>query len=93
MESKTIIMIDVDELRSIVMECVESALSKPVEPKYYTRQEVADILHVTLPTLRAMVIKGQIKQEKVGTRVLFDSVSIDAAVRCGSVKRYKHKEG
>ena len=69
----------------------EKELREAAEPKkYYTRDEVCQILHVSKMTLYNMVCRGQIKQLKAGRRVLFDRVSINDAVSTQQVFRYQH---
>ena len=53
---------------------------KPREPRYYSRAETAQLLHVTLPTAK-----------KAGGRVLYEAEAIDAAVREQRTFKYKHK--
>lgn len=60
-------------------------------PKYYTRQETANILHVTLPTLHNMVKRGDIIAKRVNGRVLFDAAEIDSAVKDCRIYKYKRK--
>ena len=57
---------------------------KPREPRYYSRAETAQLLHVTLPT-------GLITAKKAGGRVLYEAEAIDAAVKENRVFKYKHK--
>lgn len=66
--------------------------TKAYEPRYYSRREVADILHVTLPTLHAMTKRGDIIAKKCGSRVLYDAAEIDKAVSEKRVFRYKHSK-
>lgn len=61
-------------------------------PKYYTRQETANILHVTLPTLNNMVKRGDIIAKRVNGRVLFDAAEIDSAVKDCRIYKYKRKQ-
>ena len=63
-----------------------------VTPRYYTRKEVAEILHVTLPTIHNMVKRGDIMAKKVNGRVLFNAEAIDNAVRDSKVYRDKHSK-
>lgn len=60
-------------------------------PRYYTRQETANILHVTLPTLHNMVKRGDITAKRVNGRVLFDAAKIDSAVKDCRIYKYKRK--
>lgn len=57
------------------------------EPTYYTREELAGILHVSQPTLLEYRKKGLIPEPvKVGDRVLFDKVKVREAIESGNVK-------
>jgi len=57
------------------------------EPTYYTREELADLLHVSQPTLLDYRKKGLIPEPiKVGDRVLFDKVKVREAIENGKVR-------
>lgn len=77
-----LIVITRDELKALIQEVIVEALKNQEPPKkrYYTRKEVCEILHITLPTLWAMVKSGKVSQKKVGTRCLYDADAIDEAV-------------
>lgn len=64
---------------------------KPKEPRYYSRAETAQLLHVTLPTLARLTKEGMITAKKAGGRVLYEAEAIDAAVREQRTFKYKHK--
>lgn len=64
-------------------------LTDEAKPRYYSRKEAAELLHVTLPTLHAMVNAGALKPEKVGGRVLFDASAIDEGIRNGSLTKFR----
>lgn len=79
-------------IKQSVTEVFEELVHKQeerVKKRQYTSQEVADILHVTMPTIDAMVKRGQIKCEKLGRRVLFNAIDIDAAIAGNKLYRYK----
>lgn len=82
MDNTSLIVITRDELKSLLKEVVSEALANQEPPKkrYYTRKEVCEILHITLPTLWSMVKSGKVSQKKVGTRCLYDADAIDEAV-------------
>lgn len=65
------------------------------EPRYYSRKEVAELLHVTLPTLHAMINAKVLQPIKVGGRVLFEAQAVDEAIRCGMLTKsiWKKKGG
>lgn len=62
---------------------------KPREPKFYSRKETAQLLHVTLPTLARLTKEGMITAKRAGGRVLYEAEAIDAAVRENRVFKYK----
>jgi len=79
-------------IKRYVAEAFEELVRKQeeeVRKRHYTRQEVADILHVTLPTIDAMVKRGQLQCEKVGRRVLFNASDIDNAIAGNKLCRYQ----
>ena len=81
----------IDEIAVRVADRLAEAM-KPKEPKFYTRKETAQLLHVTLPTLARLTREGLITAKKTGSRrVLYDAEAIDAAVRENRVFKYKHK--
>ena len=62
------------------------------KPKYYTRKELCDILHVTNPTFIEMVKRGEIREKKIGGRILYDADEIDEAVKENKMFRYKRRK-
>ena len=78
---------------NIIVERVTDKLltaMKPKEPRYYSRAETAQLLHVTLPTLARLTKEGLITAKKAGGRVLYEAEAIDAAVKENRVFKYKH---
>lgn len=78
----------IDVIVDRVSEKVLSATAKK-EPKYYTRQETADLLRVTLPTLARLTKDGLIICKRVGSRILYESNAIDEAVKQKVVFKYR----
>lgn len=65
---------------------------RPVEPevpKYYSRKEVADILHISYPTLHGLMKKNAIKFIKVGKKTLFPKAELDAMAASGELRKYR----
>ena len=62
------------------------------KPKYYTRKELCGILHVTNPTVIEMVKRGEIREKKIGGRILYDAAEIDEAVKENKIFRYKRRK-
>lgn len=69
----------IDEIVDRVSERVLAASKK--EPKFYTRKEAAEILHVTLPTLARITKDGLLVAKHVGSRILYEADAIDEAVK------------
>ena len=54
---------------------------KSKKPKYYTRKELYEILHMTNPTVIEMVKRGEIYEKKIGGRILYNAPEIDEVVK------------
>lgn len=78
----------IDVIVDRVSEKVLSATTKK-EPKYYTRQETADLLRVTLPTLARLTKDGLIICKRVGSRILYEANAIDEAVKQQVIFKYR----
>ena len=61
----------------------------PPSDTYITRQEAADTLHITLPTLLNWTMEGKIKGYRIGRRVLYKKNEINEAVSSIIVKKKK----
>ena len=87
-----VLMPILNPLINIIVERVsERVLSdtKKKEPKFYSRKETAQLLHVTLPTLARFTKDGLITAKKVGNRILYDAEAIDEAVRENRIFKYR----
>lgn len=78
----------VDVIVDRVSERVLSITAKK-EPKFYTRKEAAEILHVTLPTLARITKDGLLISKRVGSRILYEADAIDEAVKKQVVFKYR----
>lgn len=78
----------IDIIVERVSEQVLTAI-KPREPKFYSRKETAQLLHVTLPTLARLTKDGLITAKKVGKRILYETGAIDEAVKENRMFKYK----
>ena len=61
------------------------------KPKYYTRKELCEMLHVTTPTVIELVKRGEIREKRIGGRILYDAAEIDKAVQEQKIFRYKRR--
>ena len=66
-----------EDLRSIIADEVRKALAEKPAPRQYTREEVAEMLHVTLATLHNWCRQGRLHPTKVNGRVLFAEEEIN----------------
>ena len=62
------------------------------KPNYYTRKELCEILHMTNPTIIEMMKRGEIREKKIGGRILYDADEIDEAVKENKMFRYKRRK-
>jgi hypothetical protein len=69
---------DLQTLRGLIREELREELAsmKKEEPKYYTREEAAQLLKITLPTLHSWTVKGLIQKSKIQNRVLYEDAEI-----------------
>ncbi len=61
------------------------------ESDYVTRQEVAKLLKVTLPTLHDWTKMGWLQSYKMGNRVLYKRKELEKSIE--KVMFHKHKKG
>ena len=78
----------IDVIVDRVTESVLIATAKK-EPKFYTRKETADLLHVTLPTLARLTKDGLIVAKRGGSRILYEADAIDEAVKDQIIFKYR----
>jgi excisionase family DNA binding protein len=90
--------IKVNELLEMFGKLVEKKISDLLPPQkqtsgsdYLTRKEVAEKLKITLPTLHEWTKLGWLQSFKIGKRVLYKSVDVEAAVL--KVATFKYKKG
>jgi len=78
-----------DLLRQVVKEELTALQTKEPDLKYRTRKEVCKLLNISLPTLAEYTRSGIIIGKKIGSRILYEEASVQAAVR--NVPVVKHK--
>ena len=84
-----------DLLRPLIVSAVKEAMpsqEQTEEVKYYTVQQVCDILHITIPTFYSYVNQGLIKTEKISSRTLVRQDELNTAVTKKVVERYRHNK-
>jgi len=59
--------------------------------RYRTRQQAAEALHITLPTLHYYTKNGLIQGSRVGTRILYTEEAINEAVKAIPVLRKRER--
>lgn len=75
-----------DKVTNRVLEVIRDA-----GPRYYGRKEVAEMLHISLPTLARLMEDGILVGKRVGGRILYDAATIDKAVSENQHFRYRKK--
>ena len=67
----------------------KSETKEPVRPKYGTRQQVRDELHVSYPTLNRFDKEGILTARKIGGRVLYLWSDIEKAINQDQAIKYR----
>lgn len=80
-----------ETLRLIVREEISAIQTKELTPRFLTRQEVANLLKISLPTLNEYTRTGIIKGSRIGSRILYDEISIKEAVK--DIPTLKYRRG
>jgi len=81
---------DVIERRLNRIEDLLVNLEKPkISPpeKYLSRQETAQALHITLPTLHIWTKEGRLQSYRIGSRILYKANEVMAAAEATKYKR------
>jgi len=78
-----------DALRSIIREELSILNTKEPKQKFLSRNEVATLLKISLPTLNQYTRTGIIKGCRVGSRVLYDEAQIREAVKDIPTLKYR----
>lgn len=66
-----------EDLRSIIADEVRKALQQKPAPRQYTREQVAEMCHITLATLHNWVRAGRLHPAKINGRVLFSEEEVN----------------
>ena len=80
-----------DALRSIIREELSLIYVKEPAQRFLSRQEVAELLKISLPTLNEYTRKGIIKGSRVGSRVLYDEAQIRESVKGIPTLKYQRR--
>lgn len=94
--NSTLIQIESEEkfsetLRSIIREELSFLYAKEPAQRFLSRQEVATLLKISLPTLNEYTHKGIIKGSRVGSRVLYDEAQIRESVKGIQTLKYRRR--
>lgn len=79
------LVVNAKDLRDLLDGAIAFATTKikqSNEPEYYTRKELAALLHISQPTIYAYRKKGMLPEPvKVGDKVLFDKAKVHEAIK------------
>ncbi len=78
----------IESVREVVKQEIANLQLERSIPRYLTRQEVADLLKITLPTLFEYTRTGKIKGHYIGRRVLYSEEEVTRAVKEISTIKY-----
>ena len=83
-----------DDLKEIISDVIEAQLKglthQPKESsEYLTREETADLLRISLPTLFDYTKKGYIKGHRIGSRVLYRRDQLEDSLKEIQTQKYR----
>ncbi len=86
--------ITIEELRLLITDIVHSTtddkpLSATTDKGYLTREEVAKLLRISLPTLHDWTKTGTIKAYRIGRRVLYKENEVNSSLHSIISNKYK----
>ena len=93
MKTNILLTFSEDEFKQLLIEVIKAAMSdikiEIVEDKIMTRQEVADYLRISLPTLHEYMKKGRIPFHRINSRIRFKKRDLDKLLSDhSSIKEY-----
>ncbi len=91
-----IIQITEEEFQAKLTAAISKALEQYTPPTndvgiYRTRKEVAEKLHISLPTLNEYTKSGKLRAYRINGRVLYREQDIEAALTSIEPLKYKRK--
>ena len=85
------LVINAAELRQCFLDqekWIKETIREATEPQYYTREELANRLHVSLPTIDRNIENGKLpKPVRHGRRVLFNKADVNYHINHGNFKK------
>jgi len=103
MERTVFISLPIEDLQSVIIDCVNSCLKNNKQDnnnpqpekkkKYYTRKETAALLHISLVTLNDYTNKGKLTSYKFGDRrVLYCCDEVEATLKQVEPLKYRRAQ-
>lgn len=80
-----------NSLRAIIREELSFLNTKETAQRFLSRNEVATLLKISLPTLNEYTRTGIIKGSRIGSRVLYDEAQIRESVKGIPTFKYKRR--
>ena len=66
-------------------------LCDEARPRYYSRAELAELLHVSLPTVHGYIKDGRLTPLKINGKTLFNASEVDRLIEGGELRKYARK--
>ena len=99
MQTAIVCTISPERLESMISAAVVRALgnvtppapAKEPEDEWGSRQEGADVIRCSLPTLHGLIGQGLVQTRKVGRRTLINLSDLRRKLKDGEIRKYKHR--
>ena len=99
MQTSIVCTISPEQLESMISAAVIKAMgnvtpptpAKEPEDEWGSRQEGADLIRCSLPTLHGLIGQGLVQTSKVGRRTLINLSDLRRKLETGAISKYKHR--
>lgn len=99
MQTSIVCTISPEQLESMISAAVIKALgtmtpptpAKEPEDEWGSRQEGANVVRCSLPTLHGLISQGLVETRKLGRKTLINLTDLRRKVASGEIRKYKHR--
>lgn len=92
---------DLDALAAKLLDGYKAATEQQTQPepeeapgpRFYSRQQLKDMLGVSMPTIHALLNNGALRYTKIGSRTLIFADYADEQIKAGKLAKYQRRTG
>ena len=99
MQTSIVCTISPEQLESMISAAVIKAMgnvtpptpAKEPEDEWGSRQEGADLIRCSLPTLHGLITQGLLETRKLGRKTLINLSDLRRKLEGGEIRKYRHR--